>query len=140
MITFTRFIPALGLLILFGCLVSCGRGGSSPRAEKAAIDSFDAAARDFEAACATNAISPFPVLTSSGTYYKLPASVDPLIRMGTTAIPLLTVMKHSSNLTRSRLASTCIEIIQAKEFEKGESYKDERSGIVIVSYVVVRSD
>ena len=101
--------------------------------------SFETALRDLNVASQSGAISLFPAFTILRRYYLLPTSAETLISMGTNAVPTLMEFKDSGDLTRSQLASICIGIIEAEHVEKAAPRKDSKSGISIVSYVVLPS-
>ena len=126
----------------FGCSTGNERASSRRSADNSAHarEYFETALHDFRAACQSGAAIAglFPGMTLPATYYMLPTSVEPLIGMGTDALPMLIEFKHSKELTRAKLASACIEIIKAKRVVKGQAHKDPVSGVNIAPYTVVR--
>ncbi|HXT40829.1 MAG TPA: hypothetical protein VN887_12520 [Candidatus Angelobacter sp.] len=126
-----------GLLVaVVALLCGCANMKNDPerRSDADVRDLFNHALVD----CQKANCDPVAAISLLSSHYWLPQSVEPLIRKGANALPLLKELSRSSDFAEKQLASTCIELIEAPRLEKGTRRTEDKSGITLVSFTASR--
>jgi len=127
------------LLCLFLLALATGSASNAPQFEskpdaQPAGEIEAAFSRALQDYMRTRSFIPFWGGTVNDYIVVLPVSADGLLQQGLHALPMLESRAKSSGMEESLFAQACAAVIRAGTARRGKPFKDQRSGIEMVSH------